>query len=249
MKSPIAQTVFHSLITAGILFVFLIVYTLLPIENIFDKGANKRTFQVQGTGTVDAAPSKYQVDFSVNETGSTQQEAQSKGNEKQQEALAKLEDLGFQKKDIQTTVYNVSPQYDYASGRNRITGYQITIGTLVSSTELSKINQAIDELVALNINVGNVNSTFEDDSNLKDEARKKAVEEAKKKAQSLAQAAGFRLGSIASIQETDYPIIFDSRTAVGSAAEEKIQIAPPTDIQPGERSVTSNVTITYYILD
>lgn len=203
-----------------------------------------RTFDVTGSGTATVVPNSFTTTFTVSETGTTQKDAQDKGNTKQNKITEILNKLGFDKKDIQTANYSINPTYDYVSGQNKATGYSIDISTSVKSKDKSKIEKAIDQVASLGVNVTGVNLDTADDSSAKDEARTKAVEDAKAKAESLAKAAGFRLGKIASIREESAAIPIPLKTFnSASGASEK------TTIEPGSNEVTSTIVVTYYIND
>lgn len=232
------------LATIVILLIGLFVYGKFvgPVNISVGQNPN-RTFDVTGTGKSIVVPNSFTTTFTVGETGTTQKDAQDKGNVKQNQTLEILKNLGFDKKDIQTANYSINPTYDYANGQNKATGYSIDISTTVKSKDKTKIENAIDQIASLGVNVQGVNLDTTDDSSAKDEARTRAVEDAKAKAESLAKAAGFRLGKIASIREGDVmpgPIrMLDSAGSVSNK----------TTIEPGLNEVVATVVVTYYISD
>lgn len=207
------------------------------------------TFTVDGTGKIEAVPNSHTTTYTINETGATEKEAQEKGNAKQAAAREALIALGFEDKDIKTDGYYINPNYEILpSGGSREEGFQINITTTIKSKDLETINQALDELVAIGVQVGGVASDFDDSNSdeLKSQARAKAVEDARKKAEELAKAGGFKVGKIASIYESmpynpaPYPV-FAEKSALGGMAQDATQIDPGTD------SLSVQVSITYYI--
>lgn len=230
--------------TVVILLLGLFVYGKFvgPVSISIGQNPN-RTFDVAGSGTATVVPNSFTTTFTVGETGTTQKDAQDKGNTKQNKVLEILSKLGFDKKDIQTANYSINPTYDYAGGQNKATGYSIDISTSVKSKDKSKIEKAIDQIASLGVNVTGVNLDTADDSSAKDEARTKAVEDAKAKAESLAKAAGFRLGKIVSIREGNIaPGPIRMLDATGSVSNK-------TTIEPGSNEVSATVVVTYYISD
>ena len=232
------------LATIVILFIGLFIYGKFVGPVNFSIGQNpNRTFDVTGTGKATVVPNSFTTTFTVNESGTTQKDAQDKGNIKQNKALEVLSILGFDKKDIQTANYSINPTYDYNNGQNKATGYSIDISTTVKSKDKTKIEKAIDQIASLGVNVQGVNLDTADDSGAKDEARTKAVGDAKAKAESLAKAAGFRLGKIVSIREGDaVPGPIRMLNAAGS-------VSSKTTIEPGSNEVSATVVVTYYIND
>lgn len=232
------------LLTIVLLFIGLFLYGKFigPVNISIGQNPN-RTFDVTGSGTATVVPNSFTTTFTVSETGTTQKDAQDKGNTKQNKVLEILNNLGFDKKDIQTANYSIDPTYDYANGQNKVTGYSIDISTTVKSKDKTKIEKAIDQIASLGVNVQGVNLDTADDTLAKDESRTKAVEDAKAKAESLAKAAGFRLGKIASIREDDAaPGPIRMLDAAGSVSNK-------TTIEPGSNEVSATVVVTYYILD
>src|SRR3989344_2209234 len=194
------------------------------------------TFTVDGIGEVEAVPNSHTTTYTINETGTTEKEAQEKGNAKQTSARETLKSLGFEDADIKTDGYYINPNYEILpNGGSREQGFQINNTTTIKSKDLDKINKALDGLVALGVQVGGVSSDFDTENNdeLKVQARAKAVENARKKAEQLAKSAGFKVGKIASIYEaTPYypgPIpIYAEKSAMGGAPD-ATQIDPGTD--------------------
>ena len=90
--------------------------------------------------------------------------------------------------------------------------------------------------------VQNLQFTIDDPSSLEDEARRDAMAEAKRKAETLADAAGVDLGPPRSISESGgpRPIPFDA-IAFSGAQEE----GERTPIEPGQLEVQVQVQVVY----
>lgn len=242
------------LITVVLLLLGLLVYGKLvgPVTFSSSQDAvNKRTFTVQGEGKVTAKPDQFTTDFTIHETGTTQDEVKNQGNDKQRQAVEALKKIGFTDNDIKTTNYSINPNYTYGigalqpNGGSRQSGYVLDITTEVSAKSADKINKAIDALTPIGVNVNGLQTSVGDLTPFQDQARTDAIKQAKAKAASMAQAAGFKLGSIASIQEGSPvqpgPVLFQGK------AEALPSTSVPTQINPGTQEVTANVSITYYI--
>lgn len=207
------------------------------------------TFTVDGIGEIEAVPNSHSTTYTINETGATEKEAQEKGNAKQVQAKEALIALGFEENDIKTDGYYINPNYEILpQGGSREEGFQINITTTVKSKDIEMINKALDELVAIGVQVGGVTSDVDTSNSeeLKSQARAKAVENARMKAEELAKAGGFKVGKIASIYESapynpgPYPV-FSEKSAMGGAPQDATRIDPGTD------TLSVQVSITYYI--
>jgi len=112
--------------------------------------------------------------------------------------------------------------------------------------DISKANAVIDTVTKDGAeNVSGPDLTFSDakQQDLENQARTKAIANAKEKAQSMADAAGIHLGKLVKLEETNqnYPIFRPMMmNAAGGTAK-----SVPTQINPGQNTVTSSVTLSY----
>ena len=213
-------------------------------------------FSSSGTGEITAVPDTASIFVGVTKTATTVDSAQSQVNTVSNKLISDIKKLGVSDKDIKTTNYSVNPNYGsggaepliYPStgGSEKITGYTVTQNIEVKVKPLDKVNQVIDTATRDGANlVGGVNFTFSDEltKKLEKEATQDAVSDAKEKAKVLANAAGVRLGKIVNVvSSTSQPYM----RQMGAALENKvISDATPTQITPGESSITISVTIYY----
>lgn len=208
--------------------------------------AKNPTLNVQGSGTAMATPDQSQIWFTVTKTASTQQAAQTQANTFTNKIVADLQNNGIAKNDIQTSNYNSSPNYD--DNGNTIINYVVSENITVTIHDSLKVNQVIDIATKDGAeNISGPNFTFSDtkQKELENEARVKAITDAKQKAQSMANAAGIHLGKLISLKEdtspTTYPIHPILMDASGTIANKGV----PTQINSGQNSVTVSVTLSY----
>lgn len=241
------------LVTIAILLVFFL-YTKFagPIPFSFNSVQTTKTslFTADGTGKVTGIPDMAQLSVGVTKTASTVAEAQNQTNSATNKIIEDLKKLSIAEKNIKTINYNVNPNYDYSrGGTQNITGYTVTQTLEVDITPIDVANKAIDAATADGANLVNgINFTFSDKikKDLENKARIEAVSAAKEKAESLANAAGIRLGKIIDVQESNS---YSPRPFL-MMAKEVADTTPtaPTQLQPGENSITIDITLTYEIL-
>ncbi len=200
---------------------------------------------MSGVGKATIAPNTALVSLGVTNTATTVASAQNQANSIINTVTADLKTLGIEDKNIQTSNYNVSPNYDYTAGQ-KITGYTVSENLEVKVTPLDKINSVIDAATKDGANiVGGVTFTLDDKtkSDLEEKARTQAITNAKQKAQSLAGASGLQLGKIIDVQENNtsqpFPMV-DSMLRVGRG-----DAANKTVVSPGETTVQTTVTLSY----
>lgn len=71
---------------------------------------------ISGTGKAYVKPDIAVVYFGVTTQELKSQDAVNKNNEKMNAIIKSIKDLGIEDKDIQTTLYNLTPVYDYSTG-------------------------------------------------------------------------------------------------------------------------------------
>lgn len=203
-------------------------------------------FSASGTGKVTVVPDEAHISAGVTVNKSSVKEAQTEANTVINRVSVSVKGLGVAEKDIQTSNYSIYPQYDYQSGRNRVTGYTVSVNLTIVVRDLEKINSVIDSATANGANqVGGITLTVNEDKRktLEKEARQKAVDEARIKAQELAELSGMTLGRVVDIQENSpqvpRPFVYD---AVALKAE---GVGGDTQIQAGSTDITSTITLYY----
>lgn len=241
-----------------VFFLLLLVYTKafgpipFTVNNI--NTLNSTPFQVSGTGKASAAPDIAVINIGVTETAATVAEAQAKTNEAAEKIINGLKEVGVEENKIKTINYSVNPNYSERAlpipDGGQISSYTVT-QNLEVETPIDKANAAVDSATSNGANqVGGISFTLDDKKmeELKNTARKEAVEMAKATAEGLASAAGIKLGNIINVQENygGVPVpVYREAVAMDLGKSEEI---PPTNITPGESNVEVTVTLTYQTL-
>ena len=202
---------------------------------------------VTGEGSVTAAPDMAIINFGVLKNAPTARQALDDANKALSEAIADLKAKGVEARDLQTSGFSVSPQFDY-SGKNgaapKLTGYQVSNMLTVRVRDISALGKVLDDAVTNGINSGG--SLSFTNSKLKDlvaEARKAAVGDAIAKAKALTEAAGVSTGDILSIAE-DAPMPPPVPMVRMAMAKEAADSVP---VEAGESEYHARVTVTFAI--
>lgn len=237
------------LIAIGILYLFTALFGPIPFSVKSTVTTNSDLFTVTGTGEETAVPDTAEFVVGVTKTAPTVEAAKDQVNQATNAIIAELKILGIEEKNIKTRNFNSFPNQDFNRG-NTVTGYTVSQELAVTAKSVDTANQALDASTAQGANqISGVTFTINDDDKkaLEQKARKKAIDDAKGKAQDIAKDAGIKLGKVVNIMVADQgqpPIMYDAKlenTARGSAAE-------PTQLQPGENKVTVTVTLSYETL-
>ncbi len=243
----------------GVLALFLLALTINAFGNLGrSENPYMNTITVEGTGKAATIPNIATIDFSVTEKAVTVADAQKKATEKTDAALAAIDGLGVEKKDVKTIAYNVSPEYEYpqpcyggvcpASQNPKIIGYQVSQTVEVKVRETGKAGDVLQALGTLNVqNISGPNFTVDEDDAIRNDARKEAIDNAKAKAKALAAQLGVSLGKVVSFSENQgyYPM-YDMYAKGGMMANEMSAPARPS-LPTGEHETNVTVMITYEI--
>jgi len=198
---------------------------------------------VTGEATVWVAPDQAQIDGGVTSDAKTARETSEANNAAMGKVLLALKGAGIEEKDYQTSRLSLQPQYaPNRTGSSPITGYRASNRVTIRLRDVTKVANVIDVLVGAGANdIGGINFTVSQPSKHLDEAREKAVADARRKAEIFAKAAGVTLGEPISIsEETGAPApMFRGKMAAPMAAG-----AP---VAQGEETLSVSVNVSWAI--
>jgi len=197
---------------------------------------------VTGEATVSVPPDLAQVDGGVTSEAKTAREASEANNAAMGKVLLALKAASIQEKDIQTSRLSLQPQYaPNRAGPSAVVGYRASNRVTIKVRDVSKAAGVIDTLVGAGANeIGGIHFMVSQASKLLDEAREKAVADARRKAEIYARAAGVTLGAPLSIsEEGNAPPVPYRRMAAGMVA------AAP--VAQGEETLSVTVSVSWAI--
>ena len=159
--------------------------------------ADGTTLSVTGNGTVLVESDLAIVTVGVQETSKDVLEAQSTVNEKIAAIKQALLDAGVEESSINTDSINIYANYDYSDNTEVIVGYTARNSLSVRTTDMDNVGSLIDAAFVAGANtLDNVQFTVQDDTQAREQALTMAVEDARRKADVLASAAGLQVASI-----------------------------------------------------
>jgi uncharacterized protein len=202
---------------------------------------------VTGEASISVPPDRAEIGAGVTTDAKTAREASEANNVAMGKLLAALKGAGIDEKDVQTSRISLQPQYSASTsgrpGPSTIVGYRASNRVTIRLKDVAKVASVIDTLVGAGANdIGNIDFMVSNASKLLDDAREKAVADARRKADIYAKAAGVTLGAPLSISEGDAPQpVFRGKMAAPMAA------AAPTPIAQGEETLSVSVAVTWAI--
>lgn len=230
--------------------VFLVIASLFLViktNQVLNTAATTNTVSFSGEGKVLAKPDVAVVDLAIVTESVSSKDAQNDNSKKSKTVVGFLKKQGIDEKDMKTTGYNIYPQYKYPQpDKPEIRGYQITEKMEVKVRDLEKVSLILDGIVANGANeITGFQFTIDEPEKLKDEAREKAIADAKDKAKNLKSQLGINLGKIVNFYESSggFPPIIYSIEKLDRGEFDGDGPSVPT----GENEVVVNVTLTYQI--
>ncbi|CCE10881.1 conserved exported hypothetical protein [Bradyrhizobium sp. STM 3843] len=199
---------------------------------------------VSGEATVSAPPDLAQIDAGVASDAKTAREAAEANNTAMAKVLQALKAAGIEDKDYQTSRLSLQPQYaPNRPGQATVVGYRASNRVTIKLHDVTKVASVIDTVVGAGANdVGNINFSVAEPSKLLDQAREKAVADARRKAEIYAKAAGVTLGTPLSISEDGTPPpVFRVKTLAAPMA------AAATPVAQGEETLSVTVSVIWAI--
>lgn len=215
------------------------------------------SFTVSAEGKVSAPPDIAQFTFSViNQGGKEIANLQKENVDQTNKVIDFVKSKGVDAKDIKTLSYNVDPRYSGAicppgtsnpfvptpCPAGEILGYTVSQAIEVKVRDFGKVGDLLSGVVQNGANnVSQLSFTVDDPAIFENQARAKAIEKAKTKAEDIAKFTGFKLGDLLNVyEERPYTPYLRAQSLAGGGA-----VSP--SVQPGSQEVTVNVTLRYEI--
>ncbi len=182
---------------------------VLPLSAAAADEDSKRQLTIVAEGQVTAEPDLATVSLGVVSEARTAAAALNANTASMGDIVARLKATGVAERDLQTSGFNVSPIYSQPVRRSdghqaapQITGYRVHNTLNVRIRDLEETGAILDVAVTLGANsINGPHFTVAEPEPLRNEARRKAVAEARARAALYAEAAGVTLGDILAIDE------------------------------------------------
>jgi len=205
---------------------------------------------VSGNAQAEATPDEATVRLGIVRRETTAQAAQDQANRVAQAILSEIAKLGIPATQVRTSRLSLTPIYapgPRSDSREapRIASYSASNQVSIEVTNLTQIGPIIDAGLRAGSNqVDGILFRLKDDLPLREQALKKAVAEARRKAETMAEALNVRILGIQEVSETGSSVIPRGEGGfVTMAARE----TAPTPVSPGQVEVNASVTVKYLI--
>lgn len=203
---------------------------------------SQRSIVVVGSGRVSDRPDTVTVVVGVETTAPRARDALNANSAAAARVIDLFKDRGIGSADIQTANLSINPRFD-DRGR-RITGYIVNNTVSVRIRGIDKAGPIVDaaaDLAGDSIRIQGISFSIANTAPLAKRAREAAVKDGREQAETVAAAAGEKLGRLRLIRVIDQgfpvPVAFSDASARNATAE--------LPIQAGSLDVTSQVELVF----
>lgn len=204
--------------------------------------AQPRTVSVPGVGSVEAVPDMAEITSGVTARADTARQALDASSAGMRRLMDALKREAVADADIRTSNFNISPWYDRPTPNQprRVAGYQASNQVTVRIRDISRLGAILDSVVGAGANrVNRVRFGVANPQPLMDEARRKAVADARRRAALYAESAGVRLGGVITIEERAAGLPRPRPMAVEMLRAASVPVAP------GTQKITVSITVRF----
>ncbi|MGH2340211.1 SIMPL domain-containing protein [Segnochrobactraceae bacterium EtOH-i3] len=209
-----------------------------------------RVLTVTGSGEVSATPDVAVISSGVETQGETARAALDANSKAVAALIEAAKKAGVEARDIATSGFSVQPVYaerrqPKGEATQAIVGYQVMNRVTVTLRDVAKVGPLLDQLVTVGSNrIDGITFLVSDANTRRDAARTAAVADARRKAETLATAAGVSLGKVLTLSEGNDggPM---PRPMMRMAADS----AGAVPVEAGSTSLGAEVEIRFEILD
>lgn len=206
---------------------------------------------VNGNGEVRVSADTAVLSLGVNARDKDVLKAQQKVNEIIAAIRNALIGQGIKEENINTDFINIYPIYDYSGDQEQLAAYNASSTLAIKVTEMESVGALIDVCFAAGANTLNgISFSASDTEEAKAEAMKRAVADAKKKAEIFAEASGLEITGIEMISEggvfsyqNDIGNVYSRAGGMEKAAD--MDEGAGTVVQSAKLVVSASVSITF----
>lgn len=203
---------------------------------------SRREITVTGEGRVSAASDVARVTLGVETRDPSAMAALEANNRRTSAVIGTLTGAGIPREEIRTAEILIRREFAGERGEGSEPAYVVTNAVTVSAP-VDRIGEVLDATVAAGANVvQGISFGVSDEETLADEALKRAVEEARRKAELLAAAAGTSVGDVLVIAE-------GTTGGPRPMMEARLTSAAAVPVEGGRQEITASVTVTFALAE
>lgn len=214
-----------------------------------------RTITVKGTGNLKIKPDYIQLNFTLVSKNYQYERAMNIASESLEKLYNAIINVGFEKDDVKTRYFDVSTDYDSVKDKNGnykkvFRGYKVNHKLILSfDYDMKKLS---DALIAISTSLSDpdlsIDFTIKDSEKAKYDLLKEVAIDARKKAEILCEASGYKLGELIKIDYDWSEITIFSNTKFSMLREQSLMMASKSiDMNPEDIDLEDTATFVWEI--
>lgn len=253
MQVPVSRVIMAVLIgcafvTAGALTFGIVSSVRAANVSVMPVTSQQTGITVCGHGTSKIKPDQASLQVGVNATASNAQDASNQAAQAMTAVIAALKSNGVAAADIQTSNVSIQPQYDYSSSKQTQIGYMASNSVTATIHKVDSVGTVVDAVTRAGGNrvyVAGIQLSNGDPTAAQMDAQSKALADARRQANQIAQSAGVSLSAPISIQVggcgTTSPMPIYNSAASSAGKSDSVT----TPIETGQNTVAVDVAVVY----
>ncbi len=233
----------EALVLPRALLTLVLAVSALPAAAQTPAPANDPVVVTTGEGAVKVAPDRGWVTIAAESRARSPREAQRANADAMAAVLAKIKGAGLPADAIRTSGYDLQPEFDYNNGKQTLRGYVARNTVEVRVDDIGRVGEILDLAVGSGAtNVSGVRFDLKDRAAAEREALRKAVADARTRAEAAASGANLRVDRVLRIEEQRAVVEPPRPMMMMRQSAGAVESQPP--ISPGELEVRALVTMT-----
>lgn len=214
----------------------------------FAQQAGPALVHVNGEHTIKVAPDEAEIHVMVSSENKDMQEAKKANDAIISKAIAYLKQQKIEEKNIRSTRISLYPFKEYVKDKKPEQQYRAQQSITFKLQEVERVAGLLSGLTDLGVNnIQGVDFKSSRMDEIKSEARVKAVQNAKEKAESYAGALDQKIGKAYQITDESVDTGAPRPMAMARMAMDEAAYGEEEPVAPGEISVEAKVTVSFYL--
>jgi uncharacterized protein len=206
--------------------------------------AERPVIVTMGEGIVKTTADRAWVSISAESRARSPREAQRANADAMTAVLGRLKGAGVQADAIRTSGYDLQPEFDFVNGKQTLRDYVARNSLEVRADDVGKVGEILDLAVGSGAtSVTGVRFDLKDRGAAEREALKRAVADARGRAEAAASGAGLAIDRVLRIEE-QRGFVQEPRPMMMKREAAMVADSAETPITPGELDVRAMVTMT-----
>ena len=216
-----------------------------------DENGITATINVNGMAQGEYEPDQMVISLTIERENETSPDlARKRVAEIVDRVISSLEKIGVEEDDIQTTNYDLHPEYDWTRNGKVFRGYSVTYRMKVILRDFDKAGRVLDTCIKSGAFVDGV--YFEISKERREEIRNQllaeAARDAKEKAEIIVSALDGKLGNLISINYNNYQYTYKRCVYNGENFVKALSYDTPTQILPGDLTISVELSVTFEVI-